>query len=81
MSSAQDRGGWRGSALATGSIDAINTWEPHVANGRRALGDRVAPLDTKPDVRTCRMPQMICRLSFRSDPAARARRTRWEAST
>lgn len=34
-------------ALASGSIDAFNSWEPHIANGRRALGDKVVPLDTK----------------------------------
>lgn len=35
------------SALATNSIDAYNTWEPHIANGKKALGDKVRELDTK----------------------------------
>lgn len=35
------------SALATNSIDAYNTWEPHIANGKKALGDKVKELDTK----------------------------------
>lgn len=34
-------------ALAAGSIDVMNTWEPHIANGRKALGDKVVPLDTR----------------------------------
>lgn len=34
-------------ALAAGSIDAYDTWEPHIANGKKALGDDVALLDTK----------------------------------
>ena len=34
-------------ALAGGSIDAYDTWEPHVINGKKALGDKVAQLDTK----------------------------------
>ena len=34
-------------ALAAGSIQVMNTWEPHIANGRKALGDKVAPLDTR----------------------------------
>jgi ABC-type nitrate/sulfonate/bicarbonate transport system substrate-binding protein len=34
-------------ALASGSIDAYDTWEPHVINGEKALGDKVALLDTK----------------------------------
>jgi ABC-type nitrate/sulfonate/bicarbonate transport system substrate-binding protein len=33
-------------ALAAGSIDAIDTWEPHVANAKKALGEAVAELDT-----------------------------------
>jgi NitT/TauT family transport system substrate-binding protein len=35
------------SALAAGSIDGFNTWEPHVANAKKALGPKVAQLDTK----------------------------------
>lgn len=35
------------SALGTGSIDAYNTWEPHVANGKKALGANVKEIDTK----------------------------------
>lgn len=34
-------------ALAAGSIDAFDTWEPHIANGKKALGDEVVLLDTK----------------------------------
>jgi NitT/TauT family transport system substrate-binding protein len=34
-------------ALASGSIDAYDTWEPHVINGKKALGGQVAQLDTK----------------------------------
>jgi len=34
-------------ALTSGSIDAYNTWEPHVNNGEKALGDKVQLLDTK----------------------------------
>ena len=34
-------------ALAAGSIDAYNTWEPHIINGKKALGEKVAQLDTK----------------------------------
>jgi ABC-type nitrate/sulfonate/bicarbonate transport system substrate-binding protein len=34
-------------ALSSGSIDAYNTWEPHISNGIRALGAKAAPLDTK----------------------------------
>ena len=34
-------------ALASGSIDAYGTWEPHIYNGIKALGAKAAPLDTK----------------------------------
>lgn len=34
-------------ALAAGSIDAYNTWEPHIFNGKKALGEEAALLDTK----------------------------------
>lgn len=34
-------------ALASGSIDAYGTWEPHIYNGTKALGAKVVPLDTK----------------------------------
>lgn len=34
-------------AMAAGSIDAFNTWEPHIFNGRAALGGKAAVLDTK----------------------------------
>jgi aliphatic sulfonates family ABC transporter substrate-binding protein len=34
-------------ALASGSIDAYGTWEPHIYNGMKALGAKVVPLDTK----------------------------------
>jgi ABC-type nitrate/sulfonate/bicarbonate transport system substrate-binding protein len=34
-------------ALASSSIDAYGTWEPHIANGVKALGDKATPLDTK----------------------------------
>jgi ABC-type nitrate/sulfonate/bicarbonate transport system substrate-binding protein len=33
-------------ALSAGDIDAYNTWEPHVANGKKALGDAVSQIDT-----------------------------------
>jgi len=33
-------------ALASGSIDAYNTWEPHISNGIKAMSDSVTPLDT-----------------------------------
>lgn len=34
-------------ALAAGSIDAFDTWEPHIANAKKALGEAVVVLDTK----------------------------------
>jgi ABC-type nitrate/sulfonate/bicarbonate transport system substrate-binding protein len=34
-------------ALAAGGIDAYDTWEPHVINGKKALGEKVVQLDTK----------------------------------
>jgi ABC-type nitrate/sulfonate/bicarbonate transport system substrate-binding protein len=34
-------------ALASGSIDAYGTWEPHISNGGKALGAKAALLDTK----------------------------------
>jgi NitT/TauT family transport system substrate-binding protein len=34
-------------ALASGSIDAYDTWEPHIHNGKKALGAKAAELDTK----------------------------------
>ena len=34
-------------ALASGSIDAYGTWEPHIYNGRKALGAKATELDTK----------------------------------
>lgn len=34
-------------ALASGSIDAMNTWEPHIANAKKALASKVSQLDTK----------------------------------
>lgn len=34
-------------AMAAGSIDAFNTWEPHVANARKALGEKARQLDTR----------------------------------
>lgn len=33
-------------AMAAGDIDAYNTWEPHVSNGKKTLGDKVTQLDT-----------------------------------
>jgi ABC-type nitrate/sulfonate/bicarbonate transport system substrate-binding protein len=33
-------------ALSSGSIDAYNTWEPHINNGQKALGDKVQLVDT-----------------------------------
>ena len=35
------------SAIASGSIDAFNIWEPHVANAKESLGDTVQELDTE----------------------------------
>lgn len=34
-------------ALAAGSIDAMNTWEPHISNALKTLGDSARQLDTK----------------------------------
>lgn len=34
-------------ALSAGSIDAYNTWEPHISNGLKALGDKAAEIDTR----------------------------------
>jgi ABC-type nitrate/sulfonate/bicarbonate transport system substrate-binding protein len=34
-------------ALAAGSIDGYSTWEPHIINGKKALGEKVIQLDTK----------------------------------
>ncbi len=34
-------------ALATNSIDAYDTWEPHILNGKKVLGDKARELDTK----------------------------------
>lgn len=34
-------------AMAAGSIDAFDTWEPHVANAKKALGEGAIPLETK----------------------------------
>jgi NitT/TauT family transport system substrate-binding protein len=34
-------------ALAAGSIDAMDTWEPHISNAKKALGAAVAEIDTK----------------------------------
>jgi len=34
-------------ALAAGSIDAFDTWEPHVSNAKKALGEAAGELDTK----------------------------------
>jgi ABC-type nitrate/sulfonate/bicarbonate transport system substrate-binding protein len=33
-------------ALATGSIDAYDTWEPHISFGKKTLGDKVKELNT-----------------------------------
>lgn len=33
-------------AMASGSIDAYNTWEPHISNGEKALSDKAVQLDT-----------------------------------
>ena len=33
--------------MAAGSIDAFDTWEPHVANAKKAFGEGAIPLDTK----------------------------------
>ncbi len=34
-------------ALSAGSIDAYNTWEPHISNGLKALKDKAVEIDTK----------------------------------
>jgi ABC-type nitrate/sulfonate/bicarbonate transport system substrate-binding protein len=34
-------------AMAAGSIDAFDTWEPHIANARKAMPNDVAELDTR----------------------------------
>lgn len=34
-------------AMAAKSIDAFDTWEPHIANAKKALGESAVPLDTK----------------------------------
>lgn len=34
-------------ALASGSIDAFDTWEPHIANAKKAMGTDVTEIDTK----------------------------------
>ena len=34
-------------ALSAGSIDAMDTWEPYIANAKKALGDKVIEIDTK----------------------------------
>jgi ABC-type nitrate/sulfonate/bicarbonate transport system substrate-binding protein len=34
-------------ALVAGSIDAFDTWEPHIANAKKTLGTDVAEIDTK----------------------------------
>jgi len=33
-------------AAASGSIDAYNVWEPHIANGKKALGNNARQIDT-----------------------------------
>ena len=34
-------------ALAAGSIDAFNTWEPYISNGEKVLGDKSFQINTK----------------------------------
>ncbi|MEM9908381.1 MAG: NrtA/SsuA/CpmA family ABC transporter substrate-binding protein [Cyanobacteria bacterium P01_D01_bin.44] len=34
-------------ALTAGSIDAYNTWEPHISNGEKTLGDQAIQVDTQ----------------------------------
>lgn len=34
-------------ALSSGGIDAMNTWEPYIANAKKALGAKVKQIDTK----------------------------------
>jgi NitT/TauT family transport system substrate-binding protein len=34
-------------AMAAGSIEAFDTWEPHVANAKKALGEGAIQLETK----------------------------------
>jgi NitT/TauT family transport system substrate-binding protein len=33
--------------MAASSIDAYNTWEPHISNGLKTLGDKARQIDTK----------------------------------
>jgi NitT/TauT family transport system substrate-binding protein len=34
-------------AMSAGSIDAFDTWEPHIANAKKALGEGAVQLDTR----------------------------------
>jgi len=34
-------------ALVSGGIDAFDTWEPHIANAKKAMGAEVAEIDTR----------------------------------
>lgn len=34
-------------ALASGSIDAFNTWEPYISNGKKIMGSKSSQIDTK----------------------------------
>ena len=34
-------------ALASGSIDAYNTWEPYISNGEKVLGNKASQINTK----------------------------------
>jgi len=34
-------------ALSSGGIDAMNTWEPHITNAKKAFGAKVKQIDTK----------------------------------
>lgn len=34
-------------ALSAGSIDVMNTWEPHITNARKAMGEKAKELDTR----------------------------------
>lgn len=34
-------------ALSAGSIDAMDTWEPHITNAKKVLGDKAVEIDTK----------------------------------
>ncbi len=77
--------------LAAGSIDAFNTWEPHVANGKKAMAEQVEQLDTK-NVYSETFNIVVMQFYLQSNPKlvekflaalldAEAWRRRWRTST